>query len=216
MKIPDRFRGPSAWAELRFAIVGPLLASPPAPGKLHAALKRLSRQTWKHPMKGSPIRFAASTIERWYYTARRAPKDPLAALRRNARKDQGSHPSMGAKLRVALALQYERHRGWSCKLHADNLAAMVRKEPGLGSMPSYSTVRRYMRDVGLTKKRTDKQRLTVGAERAAQRLERREVRSYEMEHVNALWHCDFHEGSLDVLTSTGQWERPILFAALDD
>ena len=37
------------WARLRFAIVGPLLAAPPAPGQLHAVLLELSARYWQHP-----------------------------------------------------------------------------------------------------------------------------------------------------------------------
>ena len=36
------------WARLRFAIIGPLLAAPPAKGHLQAALRELSGRTWQH------------------------------------------------------------------------------------------------------------------------------------------------------------------------
>jgi TM2 domain-containing membrane protein YozV len=45
-------RGPDRWAHLRFAVVGPLLAAPPAPGGLKAALTALARQPWLHPISG--------------------------------------------------------------------------------------------------------------------------------------------------------------------
>ena len=54
------------WARLRFAVVGPLLASPPPPGQLGAELERLSQREWEHPSGTGPVRFAVSTIERWY------------------------------------------------------------------------------------------------------------------------------------------------------
>jgi hypothetical protein len=54
------------WARLRFAIIGPLLAAPPAKGELRAALRDLSLRTWRHPVSGVPLRFGVSTIERWY------------------------------------------------------------------------------------------------------------------------------------------------------
>ena len=41
--------GRDGWARLRFAIVGPLLAAPPAPGELYRALRALSATTWRHP-----------------------------------------------------------------------------------------------------------------------------------------------------------------------
>lgn len=216
MKLPHEIRGPIAWARLRFAIVGPLLASPPKRGELRRELKRLARKKWEHPISRKLVSFSVPTIERWYYIAKNEPRDPVGALRRRVRKDAGTQPSMGAKLREALQRQYGLHRGWSYKLHADNLAVLVKRDPKLGRMPSYATVRRYMQGAGLSKQRTDAQRQTPGAERAARRLEQREVRSFEMEHVHALWHLDFHVGSLDVLTPKGIWEKPILFAALDD
>ena len=54
------------WARLRFAIIGPLLAAPPAAGDLQAALGELAARTWRHPLTGLEVRFGASTIERWY------------------------------------------------------------------------------------------------------------------------------------------------------
>ena len=58
------------WARLRFAVVGPLLASPPPKGRLRAELERLAERTWEHPSGKGPVRFSVSTIERWYYQAR--------------------------------------------------------------------------------------------------------------------------------------------------
>ena len=60
------------WARLRFAVVGPLLASPPPRGRLRAELERLSQRHWEHPSGRGPVRFSVSTIERWYYQARAA------------------------------------------------------------------------------------------------------------------------------------------------
>lgn len=67
------------WARLRFAIIGPLLAAPPASRELSAAMTTLAAVTWRHPVSGLDIRFGVSTLERWYYTARAA-ADPVAAL----------------------------------------------------------------------------------------------------------------------------------------
>ena len=52
------------WARLRFAVVGPLLASPPPAGRLRAELERLADREWDHPSGSGPVRFAVSTIER--------------------------------------------------------------------------------------------------------------------------------------------------------
>ncbi len=62
----DGGAGRERWARLRFAVVGPLLASPPPAGQLGAELERLSQREWQHPSGKGPVRFALSTIERWY------------------------------------------------------------------------------------------------------------------------------------------------------
>src|SRR5258708_37975562 len=81
------------WAELRFAIVGPLLASPPTRGELAVILNALSKRTWIHPATGEPVTFGASTIEHWYYQARNGGIDRFGALRKKNRKGSGPHPS---------------------------------------------------------------------------------------------------------------------------
>jgi transposase InsO family protein len=204
------------WAHLRFAIVGPLLAAPPKRGRLRDELKRLSRQPWKHPTTGERVHFGYSTIERWYYTAKNERLDPVTALGRKHRKDAGQHPSLGPTLRRVLQTQHAEHVGWSYKLHHDNLAARVKADPSLGSLPSYTTVRRYMKKHGLTRMRPRSRRQTEGTERAARRLERLEVRSFEATHVHGLWHLDFHPGSRRVLTAKGEWLTPHLFGVIDD
>ena len=73
---------PQRWAHLRFSIVGPLLAAPPKPGKLRATLGELAAKPWRHPTTGEPTTFGLSTIERWYYEAKRERVDPVGALRR--------------------------------------------------------------------------------------------------------------------------------------
>jgi len=51
---------------------------------------------------------------------------------------------------------------------------------------------------------------------ARDRLEHLEVRSFEMDHVGALWHLDFHHGSRRVLTAKGEWIKPFLMCIIDD
>jgi putative transposase len=75
------------WARLRFAIIGPLLAAPPAAGERHATLVALSRKSWQHPSTGLPVRFGVSTLERWFYRARGARPDPVGALKTSIRRD---------------------------------------------------------------------------------------------------------------------------------
>lgn len=73
-------------AQLRFAIIGPPLASPPPRGGLQAAIQDLSEQDRTTP-GGRTRRFSTATIERWYYATQKANADPMAALRRRRRSD---------------------------------------------------------------------------------------------------------------------------------
>jgi putative transposase len=203
------------WARFRFSVVGSLLSSPPARGALKTAIGCLAAKTWSHPVTGRDVRFSAVTIERWYYTARRVRDDPVGALRRAARKDCGQ-VSLAAALAERLLLQYRDHPHWSYQLHYDNLAALVKTDPSLGPLRSYSTVKRYMQAHGLVRKPRLRPSERPGEARAQQRRQTREIRSYEATHVGALWHLDFHHGSLKVLTPGGKWLRPIALGILDD
>jgi len=201
------------WSRFRFLVVGPLLADPPAVGELRSALTELSRREWIHPTSGRRVRFAFSTIERWYYRAR-ADEDPIAVLRRRPRSDLGRFVAIRSALAEKLRAQYEDHPCWSVKLHRDNLEVLVREHEDLAPLPSYSTLRRYMLRAGLRKIRRPKGR--PGESRAHARREAREVRSYEAEYVQGLWHLDFHHASRRILSPSGEWVRPILLAVLDD
>jgi transposase InsO family protein len=210
-------RGDQRWARFRFSVVGPLLAAPPGRGELREELKGLAARQWVHPITGQWVRFGVSTIERWYYRALRERSDPLGVLGRKIREDHGTHPSLSLPLRNELARQYRQHPDWSYRLHADNLAVRVEQEERLGRMPSYESIRRYMQAHGMLKRRRlGGRRRTAGAEAAEARFEDREIRSYESDYVNALWHLDFHHGSVRVLTAPGQWVYPLLLGILDD
>lgn len=205
----------SLWARFRFAVVGALLSAPPPRGTLKTALRDLAAKTWTHPTTGRHVQFSAVTIERWYYTARRAHDDPVAVLRRAVRKDCGQ-VSLATALAERLRLQYHHHPHWSYQLHYDNLAALVQAEPALGPLRSYATVRRYMKTHGWVPRPRPHPNQRPGEARAEARRQDREIRSYEAAHVGALWHLDFHHGSLPVLTPGGQWLRPIALGILDD
>ncbi len=206
----------TAWAHLRFSVVGPLFSAPPPRGKLMAAITALSERTWKHPVSGEPTRFAPATIERWYYQAKAARHDPVGVLRRRVRKDAGRQSALSEKLARALTEQYRQHKHWSAQLHHDNLAALVKEDPTLGPAPSYASVRRFLRAHGFDKRKRRRGRDRPGVARAEAALERREVRSFENEHVSGLWHLDFHSASLEVLTPRGDWAHPKLLGVLDD
>jgi putative transposase len=195
------------WARLRFAIIGPLLAAPPAKRELQASLRALSSQLWQHPISGRPVRFGLSTIERWYHAARRARQDPVAALKTRIRADAGRHRVLSPTLIEALHAQYGEHPGWSIQLHYDNLRALL----GEAEVPSYATMRRYFAAQGLHKKPR-----RGGRAETVKLFASREVRSFEVEHVNGVWHLDFHSGSHNVLTAQGTWVKPLALCILDD
>ena len=197
-------------------MVGQLLAAPPRKGELRAQLDKLAARTWRHPISGEPVCFSVSTLERWYYRARKERQDPVGVLRRKRRSDAGEQVSVTAAVRQAMLAQYAAHKSWSARLHHDNLLALAERRPELAPAPSYSTLRRFLKAHGFDKRRPLTARRTDGAERAEARFNEREVRSYEAEHVNSLWHWDCHHGSKKVLTPRGEWRTPILFGVLDD
>ena len=64
---------------MRFLVIGPLMAAPPAPRQLGAAFLAPAAKTWCHPVSGLDLRFGASTLERWYYRVRATLNKSLAA-----------------------------------------------------------------------------------------------------------------------------------------
>jgi len=214
---PARLR----WARLRFSIIGQLLASPPEPGEVGRRIGELAAKSWRHPTTGEALRFSAKTIERMYYAVR-SESDPLRVLERKVPKHAGTHPSVSPALAVALEAQYRDHPRWSYQLHHDNLAVLVAERPALGPMVGYATVCRFLKDRGFVRQRPGR-RLSdkrskggQGAQSGGTEIVARETRSYEVAHVNALWHYDFHQGSRQVLTATGERKTPYLLAILDD
>lgn len=208
--VPDR------WARLRFAVVGPLLSAPAAAGELTRELTRLARKLWRHPVSGEPVRFSRSTIERWYYAARAERTDPVAALRRRVRRDAGQARGVSPELAQAIRTQYQEHPSWSYQLHVDNLRVLAGQHPEWGTLPSYTTLRRWMKAHGLFKQRRRPRPPIAGEARADLRRSQLETRSYEVEYVGALWHLDFHAGRRNVLTADGRWPTPHLLGVLDD
>ncbi len=202
------------WAQLRFAIVGPLLAAPPPIGELRNQLEDLSKKTWCHPTTGLPVTFSFATIERWFYAVRRA-QDPIRSLRRKQRDDAGQPRCLSQALSDTIKHQYLAHQGWTVQLHYDNLVERIKQDSTLGPLPSYASVLRHMRANAWHRQKRPK-RQTAGTVMAEERLERREVRSFEVDHVQGLWHLDFHHGSRQIITSQGRWVKPMLLAIMDD
>jgi putative transposase len=201
------------WAHLRFSIVGPLLARPAEKGELGSEIEELASRRYPHPgREGEWIKFGVSTIERWYYQALGS-DDPIKALSRKTRIDAGLMKAIGPEISKILHGQYLLYPDWSYKLHADNLAAHLEEHMQLGPAPSYASVRRLMKATGWLRRSRPG---TGGQQRAAKRLESREVRSYEAEYVHAMWHLDFHKGRRRVVDSRGAWHTPVCLCVIDD
>lgn len=199
------------WARLRHSIVGQLLASPPAAGELWAKIVEVSEREWKHPTRDEMVRYSPKTIESWYYAAR-SEDDPLRALERKVPKHAGTHPSISERLATVIAEQYRDHPSWTYHLHHINLCALAEEDKTIGEVPTYATIRRYMKDQGLYRQKKGKSRGKAGVPGIVPR----ETRSYEVTHVHGLWHTDFHCCSRSVLCESGEWKKPVLFAVLDD
>jgi transposase InsO family protein len=216
-KKPDEATGrQEKWAHFRFGVIGYLLAAPPDNGHLMAELDHLAGKLWQHPITGQWRRLGRSTIERWYYRALHEPNDPVGVLARKVRQDCGTHPSLSTELRDKLTHQYRQHPSWSYQLHADNLAALVGLDSKLGKSPSYPSIVRFMQAHGLIKRPRRGRGHTAGVLAAERRFEDFEIRSYESQYVNGLWHCDFHHGSRKVLLSNGTYSGVELLGVLDD
>ena len=127
------------WARLRFAIIGPLLAAPPEPRQLHAALRDLSAKTWRHPVHRTagalrPLDDRALVLRRARASTIRWPRS-----RPGVRSDCGQPPAVAGGADRGLAAQYHAHPGWSFQLHYDNLRVAL---AGDAPLPSYATLRR--------------------------------------------------------------------------
>jgi transposase InsO family protein len=197
------------WARLRFQIIGQLLAAPPESGDLGARIADLATRSWRHPTTGEVVRFSAKAIERWFYAAR-GKDEPIRALERKVPKHAGSHPSVSAAVAVEIARLRRDHPRWSYRLVHDNLVVLARENPSLGKLPGYASICRYMKHHGLGKRRR------LRRHELEPDFVPRERRSYEVSHVHALWHFDFHEARRSVVLPSGERQRPVLLGILDD
>ena len=182
--------------------------------RLISQLFKLADIQWHHPLSGQTVMYSTCTLERWYYKARGGETDVLSALRTQTRKDKGKCKVVKSEIRDLLKKQYTQHESWNVQLHYDNLIVDI--DTLQIKKPSYSSVLRYMRANNFNRKNKRQGPRSPGAKKAEKRLQKREVRSFEVDYVNGLWHLDFHHGSLPVLNNQGEWVKPILLAIIDD
>ncbi|MDP6730441.1 MAG: hypothetical protein QF675_10705 [SAR324 cluster bacterium] len=156
MKNEENLSRSETWAAFRLSVIGHLLASPPQRGELRSELEKLSEREWEHPVTKKMIRVGFSTLEGWYYEARKPRANPIKVLAQKRRKDMGRFSTMNAALKKALISLHEQHHRWSHRLHYDNLLVMAESDSSLGSVPSYNTVRRFRKQNGLEKAQRSK------------------------------------------------------------
>ena len=201
------------WARFRFSVVGSLLSSPPARSDQDS-----HRLPCRQDMVSSGDRTRRPFLGRHHralvlHGAARA-RRPGRRLRRPAQRPRQGVPDRGCDraalspvprpppLELPTALRQPRRFGedrsftGTAPILFDCPA--VHAGPRPGAQAEASAQRR------------------PGEARALERRQTREIRSYEAEYVGALWHLDFHHGSLRVLTPGGQWVRPIALGILDD
>ena len=104
------------WAELRLAVVGTLLASPPEPKGLADRIRQLAEKNWRDPVTGDLTTFSFSTIERWYYKARKEDGCRFGAFHKKVRSDVGTRRAISPDLLKALDAQYHLNTNWSIYL----------------------------------------------------------------------------------------------------
>lgn len=170
---------------------------------------------WKHPITLEPHRFTLSTVEGWFYKARKARHSPVLALGRKIRRDHGKFRQVSQPVREVIATLHRQHPGWSHQLHYDNLLVVAKREH-LGPVGCYSTVCRYRNAHGMIKVRLPRNADRKGVLAAQEHRLAWEQLSYEVSHVHGLWHSDTHHCSRSLLTAQGEWAKPILIAFLDD
>jgi transposase InsO family protein len=209
------------WANLRHQIIGALLAAPPKRGELRKALESLAARTWRQPITGEPVQFAFSTLERWLHMARKAAGhgDTVGALRRKIRSDAGTRRAVSSAVVTAVVAQHEVHPTWSYQLHADNLLAQVELGELDARVPSYTTVKRVMKERGLFRQKPRQRRGNedIRADHSREIFESRETRSFESEYVHGLWHLDFHGTKyVRIVRANGELATPKLLGILDD
>lgn len=207
---------PRAWGEFRFSVVGGLLAAPPNKGELKTHLEYLSAKTWQHPLTGKLVQFSFATIEEWYYIARKYRNDPVSALSTRHRSDRGHGRALSSAYCDELLKQYKRFPDWTVKLHADNLLTLIAQNPELGAPPSYATTLRYMKENGLKRQKKIRRTRTPALEITESNLEKKEIRSYEVDHVGSLWHLDFHHTARKIQGKAGEWRDIFCLAIHDD
>lgn len=201
-------------AEFRFSVIGQLLSCPPDFGTLRKELKRLSEITWSNS-DGTKRKFSASTIERWYYLAKKnKDKSPFDNLKKMKRSDYKKVRKLTKEIIDLIDSSIKKNPSWSMKLHWENIC-LILKNNKKNYFPSYTTIKRYLRSQGYIKSPA----INFKSNNHREIIKRKSnyyQDSYEHDYVGSLYHLDFHCCSRDIITSSGEIIRPHLFGVIDD
>lgn len=182
----------------RLSVIGELLSTHLKSGELRSCIQKLSNKVWKNPKTGVPVKYSFSTIERWYYRAKKE-ENPYEALKLKQRSDAGRICVFTSEMLEFFERQYVEYPKWTVKLHHDNFLVWAKRQ-GL-KPPCYNSTMRLFRSKAWDRSRS---------------LQTKEKRSYEVMFPGALWHLDFHHGSRMVLLPNGERVVPICLCILDD
>ncbi len=147
-------------------------------------------------------------------TSPRAAKDPFAALARRVHgHTRARTPASAEALADAIARQHRDHPRWSFQLHHDNLLALAREDPRLGTIPSYPTVARFHERAGAAARRANA--ATASRTTASRSLRARRVRTRSLTST-AFGTWTFTKARGPYSLRRGQWQTPQLLGILDD
>lgn len=189
-------------AKFRYSVISELLIHRHSHGQLKSKVIELSRENWMSP-GGKSVKIPVSTIERWYYKARKNP-DPVAALTPAWGKTSSRQSTVTKDFATILNDLRQLHPRWTTKLLHDNATIVARRENI--PVPSYDATMRYCRRHGLRK------------QASPLKSRRHQPLLYEMPYANSMWHLDFHHGKseLYITNSNGKLEKPYLIIIKDD
>ncbi|MBF0442224.1 MAG: DDE-type integrase/transposase/recombinase [Oligoflexales bacterium] len=202
------------WGNFRYAVIGTLLSAPPPRGQLSTELRKLAEKVWQHPITGQDIQFCFSTLEEWYYKIKAEKQDPISPLIKKERKDKGKQHVITEEIVLILKDQYADYPWWDINLHTKNLIATMKMKQSTAKYPSVSSVRRFMKKVGLKRQQRPRQDDKGRLEEILINQEK-EIACFEVGSPNDLWSLDFHHGKIMILDYKGNWRQPIIIVVLD-
>ena len=179
-------------ALFRYAIIAPLLSIDGPRGTLKREIKKLAAKEHNHPRRG-PIAVGVGTIEEWLLRYRRGGLDGLDDSRRN---DLGKSRRIDAVVAEAIADLAEARP----ELDGPGLLAEIATTRQGVTMPSLSTLYRFLRARGLDQRRAPT---------------RKDHRAYAFDLAGDCWQGDVMYGP-SLPTKDGQRRKTYLIAILDD